>query len=311
MSQFAVENKIGVCYFSEPWKVPTNHPYWFFSADADASATIVFDPDFVGPGCSVFYRSDNIVGVLTKGLYIISVYISPNTSTATFLNFADRLCDAIEMSAGPVIVSGDFNSKSTLWGAAVSNRRGEILARLADQFDLVLLNQGTAPTCVRPQGSSVVDLTWASSACAGRVMNWHVNKSVETLSDHRAILFSFDSSNARTDIGLAPRVYPRWSFAGLDEDLLCSTFEFLSSGISEDDSPGNLAAAVCGYMANACDVAARKSGPRTLRRAVYWWNEEIANLRRVCTVARRKFSRAGRNHSDEERRVLELSYRDA
>jgi hypothetical protein len=51
-------------------------------------------------------------------------------------------------------------------------------------FGLVLHNAGSSATCVRPQGESIVDLTWSSPAAARWVESWGVLDDVETLSDH-------------------------------------------------------------------------------------------------------------------------------
>lgn len=57
------------------------------------------------------------------------------------------------------IISGDLNTKSPMWGPNKENWRGTKLIDLANMLDLRLLNVGKTPTCVRPQGVSVVDTT--------------------------------------------------------------------------------------------------------------------------------------------------------
>ncbi|XP_011858615.1 PREDICTED: uncharacterized protein LOC105556151, partial [Vollenhovia emeryi] len=223
---------------SEPWRIPVDHPHWFSSSDS--LAAIKWNPDFTSFSCTAFYRSNGIVGVRVNEIGVISVYISPNRPINDFLVFTDRLCDAIGSAGCPVVVCGDFNSHSVLWGSPTTNRRGEILGSLADQFDLVLCNVGTRFTCVRPQGSSIVDLTWASASFADRVRNWCVLRDMETLSDHRLISFSICRDMASSVV--TKDTYPRWSLIGLDAELLSSTFNFLSSGMNCEASPDSLAA---------------------------------------------------------------------
>lgn len=43
-----------------------------------------------------------------------------------------------------------------------------------------------------------------------------------------------------------------------------------------------------------CDAAMPRAGPRPQRRQVYWWNDEIAELRRLCVAARRQYTRCHR-----------------
>ncbi|XP_011859518.1 PREDICTED: uncharacterized protein LOC105557004 [Vollenhovia emeryi] len=169
MMHCVLENGIGICCLAEPWRVPTDNAHWVSSLDSVAA--IVWNPALTGPGCVVFHRSNNIVGVRFGNVRVISVYISPNINVASFLEITDRLSDAVAAARDPVILCGDFNAKSTYWGSSIDNRRGEIFLGLADQHDLVLCNRGNRPTCVRPQGSSIIDLTWASAQYAGRVRN--------------------------------------------------------------------------------------------------------------------------------------------
>ncbi|XP_011859427.1 PREDICTED: uncharacterized protein LOC105556923 [Vollenhovia emeryi] len=272
--QWMTESEVGVCCIAEPWGDPANHSQWF--ASKDAVAAIRWNPDFTGPGCSAFYRADNIIGVSVNGLSFISVYISPNIPIGEYLEVLDRLADAVGSAPCPVIVCGDFYAKSLLWGSPVGNRRGEVLCGLADQLNLVLCNVGDRPTCVRPQGSSVVDLTWVSASWAACVSNWCVLGDVETLSDHRLISFSVtrecgDQGITHTNGGS----YPRWSLAGLDVDLLTSAFSLISSGIDADAAPDSLAGDIKDWITDSCDLAARRCGSRPPKRSAYWWNEEV------------------------------------
>lgn len=58
------------------------------------------------------------------------------------------------------------------------------------------MNIGNAPTCVRHQGSSIVDLTWTSPSMTSRVSEWIVREDLELLSYHVYITFKIDGSFA-------------------------------------------------------------------------------------------------------------------
>ena len=60
----------------------------------------------------------------------------------------------------------------------------------AAELDLHLLNRGNQSTCVRWQGESIVDLSWASLSAARRVQQWRVAVETESLSDHLYIFLS-------------------------------------------------------------------------------------------------------------------------
>ncbi|EFN72349.1 hypothetical protein EAG_00171, partial [Camponotus floridanus] len=78
---------------------------------------------------------------------------------------------------------------SPLWGSAEYNWRGRLLEEWINERDLCVTNTGTNPTCVRPQGCSVVDITLTTASLAARVSNWEVLENVATLSDHRYVHF--------------------------------------------------------------------------------------------------------------------------
>lgn len=75
----------------------------------------------------------------------------------------------------------------------------------ATSLGLVCLNDGRASTCIRPNGESIVDLTWASPLAADRVGNWKVLTNVESLSDHAYIEMTF-----RKPVHSGPEYPKKW-----------------------------------------------------------------------------------------------------
>lgn len=83
----------------------------------------------------------------------------------------------------PVIIAGNFNAKSPMWGSPTGNLWGRLVEKWAEQLGLVLLNSDGSSTVVRSRGESAVDLTWATPAAARLAQNWRVAEDLET-SDH-------------------------------------------------------------------------------------------------------------------------------
>jgi len=94
----------------------------------------------------------------------------------------------VKTRPGKILICGDFNARSISWGCRTGNRRGILLEEWMGELDLGIINIGNTPTCVRPQGTSVVDLTIGSSWVVSRVKEWKV-EDMETLSDHLYIVF--------------------------------------------------------------------------------------------------------------------------
>ena len=155
---------------------------------------------------------------------------------------------------------------------------------------------------MHPRGVSCVDLTLASSSAARRITSWRVGSEVESLSDHKYIFIEVDASLAGPVIGrTALKAFPRWAVGKVDLDLLEAAAIFSAwSGIPEDAALG--AKRMDRLLRDISDVSMPRRGlPR--RPTTYWWNQEIAELRRACNACRRRLTRArGRGISQESLR---------
>ena len=60
----------------------------------------------------------------------------------------------------------------------------------------------------------------------------------------------------------------------------------------------NIASTGMRVILRACEASMLRKKPPVKRRAVYWWTEEIAELRRIATRCLRKASRAKKNGTD-------------
>lgn len=101
---------------------------------------------------------------------VVGAYYSPNGS----LSGLEEMLEDIEAvvrprMSGPVIVAGDLNAKSGAWGSLVTNEFGRTVADWTDAMGLIVLNEGCKPTCVRPNGSSVIDITLGNPRVARMV----------------------------------------------------------------------------------------------------------------------------------------------
>lgn len=67
----------------------------------------------------------------------------------------------------------------------------------AAECDLRIVNIGSVPTCVRPQGFSVIDLTWSTPDLIHEITNWYVAEDTETLSDHKYIRFQIGNDSCQ------------------------------------------------------------------------------------------------------------------
>uniref|UniRef100_A0ABD2WW19 Endonuclease/exonuclease/phosphatase domain-containing protein n=1 Tax=Trichogramma kaykai TaxID=54128 RepID=A0ABD2WW19_9HYME len=212
LSQTVRELGINVAIVCDQYKNPSPHYTWI--ADSNRQAAI-----WVRGGLPVQDRPSRPLSFFTRArvsdVYIFSVYAPPRLSIA---EFSALLADVVDEAQGkrPLIVAGDFNAWSTEWGSSETKPHGAILLDAFSVLDVVLLNTGSTPTFIRPQGSSIIDLSFASDSLTPRVAGWRVERGVVTNSDHRAITFNL--SDHRPHRGSeGPR--RRWSARTLDEGV--------------------------------------------------------------------------------------------
>jgi len=212
---------------------------------------------------------------------VIGVYLPPSLSLAQFEDELGEVEEAVRSGLpGPVLVMGDFNSKSRSWGCRYGDRRGEVLRDWAGSLGLTLLNEGSVPTCVRPQGESIVDLTWASPAALRRVGGWRVAAELETLSDHRYIELGLAAPRPPTGADVMEE--RRWSLTRLNPDLLMASMH-ASLWVWGEDRQGRegmeveeLASRLREALWRACDASMPRVRKGCGKRSAYWWTEEIA-----------------------------------
>jgi len=183
-------------------------------------------------------------------------------------------------ATGPVIIVGDFNSKSPEWGSPLEDRRGRALAELLATLGLTICNEGSKPTFVRGTSESHLDLTLATQAVARNVTGWSVLEE-ESLSLHRYIQF---------DVALVcghqrNEKKKGWAFRKLD---LAKLNKKLSHGTPPppDDAEAACKEAIA-WLTDACDACMPRTSGSTKRRLVFWWNSDIAEQRKKCVKARR------------------------
>lgn len=83
--------------------------------------------------------------------------------------------------------------------------------------ELVILNRGKTDTCVRAQGTSIVDITLGTEAAMKIVKSWEVDGNEETLSDHKYIVIQIDRGES-TNKYTGGIKFPKWNVKKIDLD---------------------------------------------------------------------------------------------
>ena len=288
---------INIAVVAEPYYVPPRDDW---VADLDGSVAIIASAAAGTPSLENVHRGRGCVAARFGEIVVVGVYLSPNRS---LVDLHDSLLELSVVVVGlgtlPALVLGDFNAKNLAWGSRYTDTRGRMVEDWALESGLVVLNRGSVHTCVRVQGSSVVDITFASPALSPRVVNWRVVEGVENYSDHRYIRFDVSTLTSDPPVRQAPSG-PRWALKQLDRELLLEAALVQAWG-SHPNRPADIEDEAAWFqeaMSIICDVAMPRIRSGCIRRRqLYWWSPELDSLRRACVAARRRYSRHRRRRT--------------
>lgn len=318
LQQYMAEKEIALAIISEPIHIPQVN----CASSTDKKAAIIWKPDLIRAQIKTVSTGEGFVTITYNQMVIFSCYISPNIGFSKFEETLNELEYEIKrLNPHNLIVCGDLNTKSTAWGSSYTCPRGRLLESWATANELILMNKGGTPTCVRPQGDSVIDTTWANSRSVRLIHNWRVNEEAMTYSDHNYIEYNLGDIRLNKDLQIRQRatrsIYPRWSHKNFDPDLFAETIECYCKGYSQENQnpsdmdPDESAAWIKKTMTDASDISMKRMKPHPRKKQVHWWNLEIQEARRDCIQSRRKWTRAKRkkNICIDSLQSLEKKYR--
>ncbi|XP_043501614.1 uncharacterized protein LOC122523804 [Polistes fuscatus] len=296
------EVKADIAIVSEQWWVHPGDEKWLSSLGGSPLAAILVSKG--GGTCSLVRMGLFFVAAKWGDSLVVSVYFPPSEDISKFCRLLDVLEELLgSFPALSALVAGDFSARSHRWDPeGRSNLRGELLCTWANRSNLSLGNQVGHPTCVRPQGSSVIDLTWGSPTAIFRLSDWRVDEA-ESLSDHMYVIFEYrrEATGFRS-LCSRYRIFPRWNTRAVDEDrlaaaLVCANWTRDFGASLEDNVKW-----VNNILVSACDTAmSRVRSSVSWRRSVAWWSPEVAALRREAMASRRRYQRA--KHSGDQARI--------
>lgn len=224
-----------------------------------------------------------------KTFHLYCCYISPNITVEMFENSLDIIMNDARSCGKDTIIAGDLNSKSPLWGAPMSDRRGSYLADWASELNLIFLNTGD-PTFERGNTRSHIDVTCASPGIASKILGWQV-LSGEFQTYHNHILYEVNCGGKKVKNNTNRKaMFNRQRFSQKMETELKPNYDKVRDLVKD------VKKAVEGSTGSI--HAERKNFP-------YWWNENIENNRTKCIRIRRNMTRLNEKYGRENVRSLE------
>ncbi|XP_046143148.1 uncharacterized protein LOC123988153 [Osmia bicornis bicornis] len=286
LTQLVHEHRASVAIISEPCQTRAG---WHVDSSGSAAIWIV-DPSIRlanhGAGCC---------------------YVWVTTDIQRFRDKLEALEDDLRDISGRLVVAGDFNARAIEWGMPQPNTRGKLVLEMVARLGLAVLNVGTTSTYRRPGfGYSIPDITLVSEDRVRNAVGWKVMDDF-TGSDHQYITFQLIDAT-RMQSAASARRPSGWNAAKMDGEKFVATLLDGARHIPSVPEDANdiravdaLVDATMGLIHRACDASMPRKRPWKGRTQAYWWNDQIAELRRLCHRLRRLAQRsAGRPDAAEK-----------
>lgn len=304
LSQIVIEQEADITVISEQYGRRTSGCW----VEDDTSTAAIWIPTTCGKEPKGYGKGNCFAWVQFEDFTIMSCYLTPSDSISDFEKKLDDIEDAIMDIGGHFIVAGDFNSRAAEWGMPYTNSRGRRVLDMAARTGLIVANLGNSPTFRRPGCEGTIpDITLVSETMADRVVDWKVLE-IYTGSDHQYITYSLDKNRPRNTQNNRKSTR-KWNVTKLDSEELIKSIDRRLEEVDIDGNARKIVESVMSIITHGCNSSMPRTGKSgSHRKAVYWWNEDIADLRRICLRCRRKYTRARRRGEAEEERQ---EYKDA
>lgn len=295
LTQLALEHKADLLIISEQY-CGMGGRNWY--PDTTGTAAIWVKNPSMFP-VTEMGKGDGYVWVRSENTTYVSVYLSPNEGIDEFCRKLDGLEDGTREIDGEVIVAGDFNAKAMEWGMSWTCNRGVRVVEMAARLDLTILNTGTVST-FRRSGccGTIIDITLASAGVSAVIHGWHVLEDF-TGSDHQYAKYWVGSnSDGRRNHAGSIKIRG-WNVAKLSRSAVLESLN--RAGVLIDEAARlqnttrkqaeNLVEQTMCLIKRTCDNSMPRRSRLRQSEQNYWWNNEIADLRREALAMRRKAQR--------------------
>ena len=309
LKQTVLDQSINVVLVSEQLRNPTDDMNWVSSNDNKCAVVVV---DHSAPPIEDRGSGTGFAWIKLGSLVIYSCYYTPNCSVTEFEEYLGCLDDSIRIHQNcQVVVGGDLNAHSAMWGCLRDDARGHLLVDFVVSLDLMSCNIGSSPTYVRYNAQSIVDVTFTRLEPGAEIRNWRVRSDLNSESDHRYITYEL-AREPRFESN-TPHVSRGWAVRKLDWTELRTRLTNAPQELTLPDGsdPDAMAGALNDILVDLCDHSMPRRAVLQGRKTVHWWSDEIAALRRTSCRARRRYQRAGRRDDAEERAREREAYSSA
>lgn len=294
----ALDIKADILLISEPnRRAIRERKDWVFDREVDAAIKCISNIPIISRGYGTGFAF-----IKLAEFTIYSVYSSGNKDIQQFEDTLYEIGSRIRTLTEKAVIGGDFNAKSPQWGMNYTDRRGEVLIEWLAAHDLAIMNRGESPTFQVQGYSSILDLTIATQNLAKNVSKWEVNDR-ESLSDHNYITYEIVANRKAKP---KHQRHHGWQLAKLSPENLENATELFINNNSTTSPQEFSSKLTC-----ICDKSMPKKKSHATRQPVYWWNQDIANLRKESLQRRRLYIRSLKRNLENITEQLWKDYKDS
>lgn len=252
---------------------PTNPPYsviYAHNRNLSTSHITSFSNRFITT-ISIQIRS-------TK-LLLVNVYLLPNDPNfdAHLILLSNILLDP-QFQNLPIILTGDFNARHTHWLDHHTNTQGRKLFNFITTHALSVHNNSEY-TCIRSNGSGIIDLTLTNTAANFLINEWKVGED-DSDSDHELISFSLNlnppSPNNYFDSTWKFFENDKTNWANFSTNIDTSSLELLPTNATPNEIDNavlklEMALTEAAYKSLSIRILSSKRRDKTN----LWWNDDL------------------------------------
>lgn len=307
----AAENEADLVLVSEPYKIPNE-----WSADLSNRAAIWVTSRGASTSAVVkcVARHTGFVITLYEDVYVVSVYASPNDKLYEFEAFLLELAIAIKpfnRKNQGVIIAGDFNARSPLWGSDSWCNRGRALHDFCTSSNFFPVITSGGNTCERGRGSKIDILICNSTAIAS--LKDTVVLDEYTASDHKYLLHFFQETYRMHNQLRRPDSEIPNKCKVSDRKFLELFLDKYSNSRFSRLICDNSVADVDKFITDVSRIVKKSTKivntANHMHPPVSWWSEEIAQKRKIVLGIRRRLTRAKSKQKSYEITVLLNEFR--
>lgn len=242
--------------------------------------SLPFSPVSIKPPNSSF----QLVAAIVSNITFVSLYIPPSTpfDLPLWVHMLSKI-------SSPLVILGDFNAHSPLWGSSSSDPSGHKIIDLMDSLNICLLNDGSPTRFSNPgQSPSAVDISLCSPSIYP-IISWRTT-SDSCGSDHYPIILNLAQ---RLDTNLFKRK-PKFITKKADWSLFRDSIQShsLSLPTPTSDNCTSSYKSWSDSILKSADISIPKSSPVGIKaRPPPWWDEECLRVLKERKAANKSYCR--------------------